>query len=109
MYFSFNLNNFTLYEIELLKLDCQIRIGGYDIARIKEALAHTLKVDGMFHFQTSHQLTPGDASRITQYSSDRSLNLADYFFSLSVRTRFGIENITLPEKIFCIQIKQYHG
>lgn len=108
LWIEFKLNNFSLYELELLKMDCQIRIKDHDVARIKESIAYTLKRDEAFSFQSNHQITPGEASRIKEYGPVDGPAFAKFLFKFTVRSRFGIQDVFLPEKLFCVRVRQHY-
>jgi hypothetical protein len=106
LWFGFKLSNFSLYELEIINIDCQIRVEGHDVARIKAHVAHALKSDGEYQFRSHDPLAPGEASRIKRYALYKT-NQATFIFHLTVRSRFGIQEIWMPDKTFCLDVRQY--
>jgi hypothetical protein len=107
IWFEFELNNFTFYNLELLKLECIINANDYNLVTIKESIIHELKVDGTYKFQTNHQLTPGEATRIKKLVPNVNLAVAQIAFYITVRSSLGLEELNLTPKKACIQIREY--
>jgi hypothetical protein len=106
MWFDFDLKNFGLYELELKTFSCHIRVNGYDIIKIKEAVAYELKPNGTYKYNSVQQLTNGDVSRIKQHVPEGKFVPAEFLFHITARSRFRIEEIYLPDKKFCLQIRR---
>jgi hypothetical protein len=108
MWFEFELNNFGLYDLELINFQCNIRAdSGHDIIQIKESVGYDLKSDKTYRYQTIHPLTPRDAARIKQYVPNSEVALATFQFRFTVRSKLGLQEIYLPDKKFCLRVRQY--